>query len=89
MPGVGWVSVLVDGGVDFGELHGAEIVGTAEPVGEIPRVGTPDDTLVEPERLFATKYLGRPEMQHDQRHAWLRITPTKIVSWDFRKMGRA
>jgi PPOX class probable F420-dependent enzyme len=27
-----------------------------------------------------------PEMVHDGRHAWLRITPDKIVSWDFRKL---
>jgi len=26
-------------------------------------------------------------VHHDGRHAWLRITPDKIVSWDFRKLG--
>jgi hypothetical protein len=26
-------------------------------------------------------------MYHDGRHAWLRITPTKITSWDFRKLS--
>ena len=30
---------------------------------------------------------GGPEMIHDGRHAWLRITPLKIVSWDFRKLA--
>jgi PPOX class probable F420-dependent enzyme len=30
---------------------------------------------------------GQPEMIHDGRHAWLRITPLKIVSWDFRKLA--
>jgi hypothetical protein len=25
-------------------------------------------------------------MFHDQRHAWLRVKPTKIASWDFRKL---
>ena len=30
---------------------------------------------------------GGPEMVHDGRHAWLRITPDKIVSWDFRKLA--
>jgi PPOX class probable F420-dependent enzyme len=30
---------------------------------------------------------GAPEMVHDGRHAWLRITPDKIVSWDFRKLA--
>jgi PPOX class probable F420-dependent enzyme len=30
---------------------------------------------------------GGPEMVHDGRHAWLRITPNKLVSWDFRKLA--
>jgi PPOX class probable F420-dependent enzyme len=30
---------------------------------------------------------GASEMVHDGRHAWLRITPDKIVSWDFRKLA--
>jgi hypothetical protein len=25
-------------------------------------------------------------MHHDGRHAWLRLTPEKITSWDFRKI---
>lgn len=25
---------------------------------------------------------------HDGRHAWLRIVPDKIVSWDFRELIR-
>src|SRR5580704_6575283 len=24
---------------------------------------------------------------HDGRHAWLRVTPQKMVSWDFRKLA--
>jgi Pyridoxamine 5'-phosphate oxidase len=28
-----------------------------------------------------------PEMTHDGRHAWLRVTPVKLVSWDFRKLA--
>ena len=30
---------------------------------------------------------GGPEMTHDGRHAWLRVTPLKMVSWDFRKLA--
>jgi hypothetical protein len=26
-------------------------------------------------------------MFHDGRHAWLKLTPAKIASWDFRKLG--
>ena len=30
---------------------------------------------------------GGPAMTHDGRHAWLRVTPLKMVSWDFRKLA--
>jgi PPOX class probable F420-dependent enzyme len=79
------VSVVVDTGHDFTELRGVEVRGTAEAVGEVPRTGEPLATLDTPERLYADKYAGG-RIQHDGRHAWLRITPEKIVSWDFRKM---
>ena len=80
------VSVVVDGGGDFMELHGVELRGRAVPVGEVPRTGEPVPELEVPERLYADKYAGG-RVYHDGRHAWLRITPDKIVSWDFRKMG--
>jgi hypothetical protein len=82
------VSVLVDAGVDFGELRGVEIRGRAEVVGEAPRTGEPNDELAEPERLFGDKYVGGTFF-HDGRHAWLRVVPAKIVSWNFQKMGQA
>lgn len=81
------VSVLVDAGQRFGELRGVELRGVAEPVGEIPRTGEPNEQLVEPERLFGDKYAGG-KFGHDGRHAWLRVVPEKISSWDFSKMGR-
>src|SRR6476660_6115382 len=44
--------------------------------------------LAEPERLMAVKYEHPGQsMIHDGRHAWLRITPAKITSWDFRKLA--
>ena len=36
---------------------------------------------------MAGKYFGAADMTHDGRHAWLRITPAKITSWDFRKLA--
>jgi pyridoxamine 5'-phosphate oxidase-like protein len=82
------VSILVDGGADFFELRGVEILGRAEVVGEVPRTsGEPEPAVAEPERLFGQKYTGGPFVA-DGRHAWLRITPTKLVSWDYRKMRR-
>ncbi len=79
-------AVLIDGGHAFNELRGVEIRGRLEPVGEVPRTGATDSALAEPERLFARKYTGRDEMHYDGRHAWLRLSPQKITSWDFRKM---
>jgi hypothetical protein len=81
----GRVGVVVDAGTDFMELRGVEIRGSAVPVGEVPRTGQPRPELEQPERLFADKYAGG-RVHHDGRHAWLRISPDKIVSWDFRKM---
>jgi len=80
------VSVIVDGGHDFGELRGAELIGEVEQVGEAPRTSTPDVSLEEPERLFGDKYVGGTFVS-DGRHAWLKLSPEKVVSWDFRKMG--
>jgi hypothetical protein len=80
------VSVVIDSGMNFDELRGVEIMGTAAPIGEVPRIGNRVPELEEPERIYATKYLGTNTMSHDGRHAWLRITPIKIISWDFRMM---
>ena len=81
----GRVSVIVDTGHDFMELRGVEIKGRAEVVGEVPRTGEPNGELEVPERLFADKYAGG-RVHHDGRHAWLRVSPEKMVSWDFRKL---
>jgi pyridoxamine 5'-phosphate oxidase-like protein len=83
------VAVLIDAGRDYNELRGAELRGRVEIVGEIPRTGGPHPDLDTPEELFARKYLGADTMLHDHRHAWLRLTPEQIVSWDFRKLALA
>jgi hypothetical protein len=83
----GRVAVLVDAGEEYGELRGAELRGTAEFVGAVPWTGAPDPELAEPERLMARKYHGADAMKNpDGRHAWLRLVPDKITSWDFRKL---
>jgi hypothetical protein len=76
---------VVDGGDEFMELRGVELNGSAVPVGEVPRTGEANVALEIPERLFAEKYAGG-RVQYDGRHAWLRVRPDKIVSWDFRKI---
>jgi len=80
------VSVVVDDGIEFGELRGVELIGRVEQVGEVPRTGEPVPELEVPEQLKADKYSGG-QVVHDGRHALLRLTPEKIISWDFRKMG--
>jgi PPOX class probable F420-dependent enzyme len=78
------VTVLVDAGEAFGELRGVELSGRAEIVGEVPWTAQPLPDLDEPVRLFGEKYAGGA-LPSDGRHAWMRIVPAKIVSWDFRK----
>lgn len=80
------IGIVVDAGVDYGELRGVEIAGTVEVVGEVPRTGAPAEELADAERAFALKYMGGDSMFHDGRHGWLRVTPSKITSWDFRKL---
>ncbi|KPC62572.1 pyridoxamine 5'-phosphate oxidase family protein [Streptomyces chattanoogensis] len=80
------IAVVVDDGHEYGELRGVELAGEAVCVGEAPRTGGPCPELDGPERLFAAKYFGMDAVPHDGRHAWLRLTPDSVVSWDFRKI---
>ncbi|MEU2117882.1 pyridoxamine 5'-phosphate oxidase family protein [Streptomyces sp. NPDC016459] len=80
------VAVVVDDGEEYGELRGAELSGTVTFVGEAPRTGEPCPELVVPEQLFAAKNFGLDTMPHDGRHAWMRLTPDAVASWDFRKL---
>jgi hypothetical protein len=80
-------AAVIDAGDEYSELRGVELRGSVEAIGEVPRTGAeflPELATVE--RLYARKYSGGVAMTHDRRHAWLRLTPTNIVSWDFRKL---
>ena len=81
------VAVIVDAGVEYSELRGVELSGAVAGVGDAPRTAEPDPALAEPERLFAEKYTGGVAVPPDGRHGWLRLTPDKLVSWDFRKLA--
>ncbi len=81
------VAVVVDAGLEYTELCGVELSGAVVAVGDVPRTATPDAVVAEPERLFADKYSGGVPVPPDGRHAWLRLTPDKLVSWDFRKLA--
>lgn len=79
------VSVAVDDGRAYDELRGVEVLGHVVAVGDVPRTEAIHPDAAEPERLWAEKYsAGR--FISDGRHAWLRLDPDKVVSWDFRKI---
>jgi hypothetical protein len=88
-------AVVVDLGEELSELRGVELRGVLEPVGPAPRDPAqpiPAETA-RTEQLWVAKYHGAaddgtiPAMRHDGRHAWLRLTPSKVVSWDHRKLA--
>ncbi|MFI6033750.1 pyridoxamine 5'-phosphate oxidase family protein [Streptomyces sp. NPDC051315] len=81
------VAIVIDTGEEYESLRGVELSGTVDFVGEIPRTGELCAELDAVETLFARKNFGLDSMPHDGRHAWLRLRPEKIVSWDFRKLG--
>ena len=80
------VAVVIDTGTEYAELRGAELRGRAVTVGEVPRTGEPDAVLTAVESVFSRKYFGTETMYYDARHAWRRLTPDKITTWDFRKI---
>jgi nitroimidazol reductase NimA-like FMN-containing flavoprotein (pyridoxamine 5'-phosphate oxidase superfamily) len=81
------VAVVVDAGRDYDELRGVTIAGRVEVIGEVPRTGGRCAELEPVERAYAQKYGAAAQMSYDGRHAWLKVTPTKIASWDFRKLA--
>jgi len=80
-------SLVVDAGDSYFELHGVELSCRAEVIGEVPREGRPNPQLEPVEQHFAERYFGMTWPGYDLRHAWLRLLPEKIVSWDFRKLS--
>jgi hypothetical protein len=56
-----------------------------EVVGDVPRTDVGDDETAVAEQIWADKYAGGTFVS-DGKHAWLRLVPDKIVSWDFRKL---
>ena len=79
------IAVVVDAGEAYTELRGVELRGRVEVVGEVPRTGEPVPELDGPEQAMADRYTGGTIVR-DGRHAWLRLVPEKITSWDFRKI---
>ncbi|WP_364520620.1 hypothetical protein [Nocardioides sp. LML1-1-1.1] len=82
------IAIVFDAGEDYLELHGVVVEGVAEVVGDVPWVGGIDGAVNAVEVAFARKYTGTDQpVPPDGLHAWLRITPDKFTSWDFRKLA--
>ncbi|MFC1411310.1 pyridoxamine 5'-phosphate oxidase family protein [Streptacidiphilus sp. N1-12] len=84
------VAVVVDAGEEYGELRGVELTGSVRQVAEVPRTGLPyrgAADLAGAEKLFAEKYGFGEVMFHDGRHAWLRLDPDTLTSWDFARLS--
>ncbi|MGX7680184.1 pyridoxamine 5'-phosphate oxidase family protein [Jatrophihabitans sp. DSM 45814] len=83
------IAAVIDGGEAYGELRGVELRGSVVVVGDVPRVGGDSAELEPVEALWSAKYSGGAAMTYDANHAWLRLTPAKVTSWDFRKFAAA
>ena len=70
------VSVLVDGGDEYMELHGVEMIFGWRGSGRGPLTEEADAALDEPEHLCGDKYSGGLFVP-DGRHAWVRSSPTR------------
>ena len=69
----------VDGGVEYVELRGAS--------GRLVYDFVAEDDVPHQVRVgFSRKYLHTDEpLQPANHHAWIRLEPTTLASWDFRK----
>jgi general stress protein 26 len=70
------VSVCVDAGHEYAELHGAVLYGKLDEAGDVPEV----------RKMFGDKYFNGFEIPVVKSHRWLVLRPDKIVSWDFKKI---
>lgn len=81
------LAIVIDDGVEYYKLRGVAIAGRALVIGEVLRRGEPHSELLGPELEFHRKCRD-PEspIPCDGRHAWLKVSPEKMTSWDFTKM---
>lgn len=73
------VSVCVDAGEAYGELHGVVLYGRFE------KVADPEESEAV-RRIFGDKYWNGIDIPEVRSHAWLVMQPERIVSWDFAKI---
>lgn len=80
----GQAAAVIDDGQTYDALRGAVLTGEAErPEGDL--------RLAEVEKRWSEKYLGGGELPYGRwrNRVWVRLTPARIASWDFRKIPRA
>lgn len=75
------VALCIDGGEEYGELRGAVLYGSFTDASEDERL---EDVIGE----FGRRYWGGIQVPQMKSHEWLRMKPDRIVSWDFRKIGK-
>lgn len=71
----------VDAGVDYGELRGAS--------GRLEYAFVPDEEVpLQVRAAFSAKYLGTDEpLEPADHHQWLRMVPSTLRTWDFRRLA--
>jgi Pyridoxamine 5'-phosphate oxidase len=80
----GQAAAVIDDGQSYDVLRGAVLTGAAGRADGDPR-------LPEVERMWSEKYLGGGDLPYRRwrNRVWLRLTPARIASWDFRKIPQA
>jgi nitroimidazol reductase NimA-like FMN-containing flavoprotein (pyridoxamine 5'-phosphate oxidase superfamily) len=78
------VAAIVDDGEAYVELRGVLLHGRVEPAADDPRIE-------EVSKLWSDKYMEGGPLPYGRwkNRVWLRMTPDRIKSWDFRKIGEA
>ncbi len=69
-------SVVIDAGHEYGELCGVTMYGTFSDATNLEELG----------KLFGAKYWNGMDIPPVKSHKWVVMEPTKIVSWDFKKI---
>lgn len=74
----------IDDGEAYDELRGVLVHGRVERADGDPRVAAAKE-------LWSVKYMGGNPVPYDRwkNRVWLRLTPSSIASWDFRKIPEA
>jgi nitroimidazol reductase NimA-like FMN-containing flavoprotein (pyridoxamine 5'-phosphate oxidase superfamily) len=80
------VSVLIDAGEEYFELRGVELLGTIQILEQSAGTNAYQSEIEVVESLFGEKYWNGI-FKPDGKHIWVRLSPDKIVSWDFRKLA--